>query len=112
MSCQNMSCIIATPTQLTTVRESLSRKIYLRPRSQASCTPSSTALASIASTPKGSSTRLLIDPINCPLSFLITTSMPQPPTSLNTAPLVLTLYHPCCEGGHGCEATRTALIGV
>ena len=107
-----LSTKLCSLKELTTIRESLSRMICLRSSSQVSCTPSSIDLSSICNAPKGSSTLVVIDPIICPLSFLITTPIPQPPTSLNIAPSVLTLYHPYCGGDHDCEAKDETLIGV
>ena len=73
------------------LRTSLSSITSLSPRSHASWTPSSTALASVSSAPHGHSNLLLIAPISCPHSFLITTPTPQPLTSLNIAPSTLIL---------------------
>ena len=90
-----------SPRELTTIWASLSMIISFRPRSHASSMPSSTTLASVSSTPKGSSTFLLMAHISWPLSFLIITPTPQHLISSNIAPFVLTFYHPCFGGVQG-----------
>ena len=74
--------------------ESPSRMISLRPNSNAKVVPISATLASISRAPSGYGSSLLRAPIICPLSFRTTTPIPQCPSSLNTAPSTLTLYHP------------------
>lgn len=70
-----------------TIRASHSIITSFKPRSQAKRIPFSTATASVSRAFRGNSILLLITPINWPLSFLMTTPIPQHPASLKIAPL-------------------------
>ena len=74
--------------------------MFFRLRSHANRTPSSTTFASVAKACRGRSIILLIAPINCLFSFLITSPTPQQPNSLNTAPSALILLCPFLGGIH------------
>ena len=71
--------------KLTIISALLSTMMFLRLRSHARRTPSSTAFAFVSKALRGKSILLLIAPIDCPLLFLMTIPTPQHLISLNTA---------------------------
>ena len=83
-----------------TVWESPSRMISLRLNSHAKVVPILAALASASRALIGYGSSLLRAPVSYPLSFWTTTPIPQCPSSLKTAPSMLTLYHPRGDGLH------------